>query len=81
MTVQVFRLTLFIVIAAAKITLDLSHSLIVADFLLDQVDVHRFAHSPPFAYGASLGQLLQQCLRLLQIFRVKPFSEPVVDLG
>ena len=27
------------------------------------------------------GQLLQQRLGLLQVFRIKPFGEPAVDLG
>ena len=26
-------------------------------------------------------QFFDQCLRLLQVFRIKPFGEPVVDLG
>ena len=28
-----------------------------------------------------MSQFLDQCLRLLQIFRIKPFGEPVVDVG
>ena len=31
--------------------------------------------------GSMLGKFLQQPPSLLQVFRVKPFGEPVVDLG
>src|SRR5262245_52502370 len=31
--------------------------------------------------GVALGQLLQQCLGLLQIRRVKPLREPAIDRG
>jgi hypothetical protein len=44
---------------------------------LDHEDAH--GAGPMDLSGRSRRQLLQQCLRLLQIARVKPFSEPPVN--
>jgi hypothetical protein len=44
-------------------------------------NMHAADPKETFAYTEPLSQLLQQRFRLLQVFGVKAFSEPVVNLG